>query len=136
MYIFVWEIITLRLTPIKCMPMPLFQFPNHLPGLQQTQLIFKKFRSVEKPPKFVLKGDLEALMFTINTKLFSRARPVYHPPEGRLISDIKSGWDMLDKVEHVRELELREAMLRLEKVMSPCKRTPHTICSVCLHAPW
>jgi spectrin beta len=61
-------------------------------------------------------GDLEAHLFSIQTKLFSKARPVYHPPDGLLISDINGAWSMLESVEHKREMALRDQLIRLEKV--------------------
>jgi hypothetical protein len=67
-------------------------------------------------PQRVSAGDLEAHLFSIQTKLFSKARPVYHPPDGLLISDINGAWSMLESVEHKREMALRDQLIRLEKV--------------------
>jgi hypothetical protein len=62
---------------------------------------------VQKPPKVVDKGLLESHLFGIQTKLFSRARPMYHPPKGLLISDISNLWADLEEIENERERLIR-----------------------------
>jgi spectrin beta len=52
-------------------------FPNNFEGMQALQTQFKSYRTVEKPPRFVDKGNLEAHLFAIQTRLFSRARPMF-----------------------------------------------------------
>ena len=63
---------------------------------------FKEYRVVEKPPRFVQKGDLEAQLFAIHTKRRFGNRRTYHVPEGRDIKEINALWEKLEKEEHER----------------------------------
>ncbi|KAK7507079.1 hypothetical protein BaRGS_00001930 [Batillaria attramentaria] len=92
------------------------QFANSLTGVQQQLSAFNTYRIVEKPPKFDEKGNLEVLLFTIQSKMRSNNQRVYLPREGRLISDINKAWERLEKAEHERELALREELIRQEKL--------------------
>ena len=40
----------------------------------------------------------------------------YTPKEGKMIRDINSAWERLEKAEHERELALREELIRQEKL--------------------
>ncbi len=40
----------------------------------------------------------------------------YTPREGKMIRDINSAWERLEKAEHERELALREELIRQEKL--------------------
>ena len=73
-------------------------------------------RTVEKPPKFVEKGNLEVLLFTLQSKMRANNQKPYLPKEGKTISDINRAWDRLEKAEHERELALREELIRQEKL--------------------
>ncbi|KAK7104923.1 spectrin beta chain-like isoform X2 [Littorina saxatilis] len=92
------------------------QFANSLTGVQQQLAAFNTYRIVEKPPKFDEKGNLEVLLFTIQSKMRANNQRVYLPREGRLISDINKAWEKLEKAEHERELALREELIRQEKL--------------------
>ncbi|XP_076464437.1 spectrin beta chain-like isoform X2 [Babylonia areolata] len=92
------------------------QFANSLTGVQQQLAAFNTYRIVEKPPKFDEKGNLEVLLFTIQSKMRANNQRVYLPREGRLISDINKAWERLEKAEHERELALREELIRQEKL--------------------
>ena len=70
--------------------------PNKLTALQRLLAEFKRYRTVDKPPKFVERGLVEAHLFNIQTLLFSQKMPMYHPAEGLLISDINQAWTMLE----------------------------------------
>ncbi|KAG4068736.1 hypothetical protein HA402_002427 [Bradysia odoriphaga] len=91
-------------------------FANSLTGVQQQLSQFANYRTVEKPPKFVEKGNLEVLLFTLQSKMRSNNQKPYTPKEGRMISDINKAWERLEKAEHERELALREELIRQEKL--------------------
>jgi len=48
------------------------EFSNTLSGMQALLTDFKNYRTVEKPPKFVEKGNMEAHLFAIQTSRFSQ----------------------------------------------------------------
>ncbi|XP_054154264.1 spectrin beta chain-like isoform X2 [Oppia nitens] len=91
-------------------------FANSLNGVQQQLSSFNNYRTVEKPPKFVEKGNLEILLFTIQSKMRANNQKPYLPKEGKMISDINKAWERLEKGEHERELALREELIRQEKL--------------------
>ncbi|MCL4134690.1 UNVERIFIED_CONTAM: hypothetical protein GTU68_033976, partial [Idotea baltica] len=92
------------------------QFTNSLTGVQQQLVQFNTYRTVEKPPKFVEKGNLEVLLFTLQSKMRANNQKPYLPKEGKMISDINKAWEKLEKAEHGRELALREELIRQEKL--------------------
>uniref|UniRef100_A0A8C4WHW1 Spectrin beta chain, non-erythrocytic 2 n=1 Tax=Gopherus evgoodei TaxID=1825980 RepID=A0A8C4WHW1_9SAUR len=89
---------------------------NSLSGVQNQLQAFNTYRTVEKPPKFTEKGNLEVLLFTIQSKMRANNQKVYIPREGKLISDINKAWERLEKAEHERELALRNELIRQEKL--------------------
>ncbi|XP_064206241.1 spectrin beta chain, non-erythrocytic 1-like isoform X1 [Anguilla rostrata] len=92
------------------------QLANSLSGVQNQLQAFNTYRTVEKPPKFTEKGNLEVLLFTIQSKMRANNQKVYMPREGKLISDINKAWERLEKAEHERELALRNELIRQEKL--------------------
>jgi spectrin beta len=70
-----------------------------------TELCFVLFRFVEK-------GNLEILLFSIQSQMRANNQKPYTPSEGRLISDLNRAWDQLEKAEHERELALRDELIR------------------------
>ncbi|XP_073969406.1 spectrin beta chain, non-erythrocytic 5 kst isoform X2 [Rhodnius prolixus] len=91
-------------------------FPNSLEGIQKELLAFKKYRTIEKPPKYKERSEIEALYFHINTQLKSLNQPAFIPSEGQLIHDLERGWEMLEAAEHRREVALRQELLRQERL--------------------
>ncbi|GIY06493.1 hypothetical protein CDAR_514752 [Caerostris darwini] len=91
-------------------------FPNSLDGIQKELLKFKEYRTIEKPPKYKERSEIEALLFSIQTKMKALGQPLYIPCEGQLVHDIEKAWDELEKAEHRREVALREELLRQEKL--------------------
>ncbi|KAM6032630.1 LOW QUALITY PROTEIN: spectrin beta chain, non-erythrocytic 2-like, partial [Chlamydotis macqueenii] len=89
---------------------------NALPGVQNQLQAFNTYRTVEKPPKFMEKGNLEVLLFTVQSRMRANNQKVYVPREGRLLSDINKAWERLEKAEHERELALRTELIRQEKL--------------------
>ncbi|KAM9803615.1 spectrin beta chain, non-erythrocytic 1 isoform 1-T1 [Neosynchiropus ocellatus] len=98
------------------------KFANSLVGVQQQLQAFNTYRTVEKPPKFTEKGNLEVLLFTIQSKMRANNQKVYTPREGKLISDINKAWERLEKAEHERELALRTELIRQEKLEQLARR--------------
>ncbi|CAH1792317.1 unnamed protein product [Owenia fusiformis] len=92
------------------------EFANSLNGVQQQLTSFNTYRTVEKPPKFVEKGNLEIQLFTLQSKMRANNQKPYFPGEGKMISDINKAWEKLEKSEHERELALREELIRQEKL--------------------
>nr|XP_057921393.1 spectrin beta chain, non-erythrocytic 1-like isoform X1 [Doryrhamphus excisus] len=98
------------------------KFANSLAGVQQQLQAFNTYRTVEKPPKFTEKGNLEVLLFTIQSKMRANNQKVFTPREGKLISDINKAWERLEKAEHERELALRTELIRQEKLEQLARR--------------
>ncbi|XP_074854246.1 spectrin beta chain, erythrocytic isoform X2 [Carettochelys insculpta] len=97
-------------------------FANSLSGTQQQLQHFSTYRTVEKPPKFQEKGNLEVLLFTIQSRMRANNQKVYTPHEGRLVSDINRAWEWLEKAEYERELALRNELVRQEKLEQLARR--------------
>jgi spectrin beta len=90
------------------------EFPNSVSGVQSVLSDFKTYRTEEKPPRFLEKGNLEAQLFTIQMKLREANRNPWLVPEDKHVSAVGTGWEILEKSEHERELALREALARQE----------------------
>ncbi|CAH1792768.1 unnamed protein product [Owenia fusiformis] len=97
-------------------------FPNSLDGIQKEVVNFKTYRTVEKPPKYHEKGNLEVAFFNIQAKLKANGRRHYTPPEGKLLHDIENAWTVLEKEEHKREIALRDEMIRQERLEQLAER--------------
>ncbi|XP_037550656.1 spectrin beta chain, erythrocytic [Nematolebias whitei] len=95
---------------------------NSLSGVQQQLQAFNTYRTVEKPPKFQEKGNLEVLLFTIHSRMRANNQRVYTPKEGALVSDINRAWERLERAEHERERLLREELIRQEKLEQMARR--------------
>jgi len=91
-------------------------FANSLRGVQEQLAQFNTYRNVEKPPKFMEKGNLEVLLFTLQSKMRANNKVPYFPKEGKTISDINKAWERLERSEHERELSLRDELIRQEKL--------------------
>jgi len=92
------------------------QFANSLRGVQEQLGHFNAYRNAEKPPKFMEKGNLEVLLFTLQSKMRAHDKVPYTPKEGKMVRDINLAWERLEKAEHERELALREELIRQEKL--------------------
>ncbi|XP_066550926.1 spectrin beta chain, erythrocytic isoform X2 [Amia ocellicauda] len=95
---------------------------NSLTGVQQQLQAFNSYRTVEKPPKFQEKGNLEVLLFTIQSRMRANNQKVYTPREGALVADINRAWERLEKAEHEREGVLRNELIRQEKLEQLARR--------------
>ncbi|KAG8550836.1 hypothetical protein GDO81_019614 [Engystomops pustulosus] len=92
------------------------KFANSLLGVQQQLQAFTTYCTTEKPCKFQEKGNLEVLLFTIQSKMREEKRKLYVPSEGKNIPDINKAWTRLEKAEHDREVALRNELIRQEKL--------------------
>ena len=88
------------------------QFPNSLEEIQKEFLKFKDYRTIEKPPKYKEKSEIEVCYFNINTRLKELKQPLFIPSDGQLIHDVERAWEALERAEHQRELALREELIR------------------------
>ncbi|XP_040831374.1 spectrin beta chain, erythrocytic [Ochotona curzoniae] len=98
------------------------KFANSLAGVQQQLQAFSTYRTVEKPPKFQEKGNLEVLLFTIQSRMRANNQKVYTPHDGKLVSDINRAWESLEEAEYRRELALRSELIRQEKLEQLARR--------------
>jgi len=88
------------------------EFPNNLEAIQKELQLFKDYRTVEKPPKYREKSEIEANFFNINIKLKELNQNSFQPPDGKLLSDIERAWEGLEKAEYRRETALKTELLR------------------------
>lgn len=56
--------------------------------------------------RFTEKGNLEVLLFTIQSKMRANNQKVYMPREGKLISDINKVWLVLEKASTAFQLNV------------------------------
>uniref|UniRef100_A0A183IVK4 Spectrin beta chain, non-erythrocytic 2 n=1 Tax=Soboliphyme baturini TaxID=241478 RepID=A0A183IVK4_9BILA len=91
-------------------------FINSLIGVQKQLSEFNSYRTEEKPPKFVEKGNLEVLLFTLQSRMRANNQKPYLPREGKMLADINRAWENLERAEHERELALKEELIRQEKL--------------------
>ncbi|KAF4017570.1 hypothetical protein G4228_008746 [Cervus hanglu yarkandensis] len=98
------------------------KFANSLAGVQQQLQAFSTYRTIEKPPKFQEKGNLEVLLFTIQSRMRANNQKVYTPHDGKLVSDINRAWESLEEAEYQRELALRGELIRQEKLEQLARR--------------
>ncbi|CAF0848373.1 unnamed protein product [Didymodactylos carnosus] len=91
-------------------------FPNSLVKVQEKLIEFNRYRIIDKPGRFAEKGNLEVLLFSLQSKERANQQVPYYPREGKMISDINHAWESLERAEHERELALREEILRQERL--------------------
>ncbi|XP_012588917.1 PREDICTED: spectrin beta chain, non-erythrocytic 4 [Condylura cristata] len=103
------------------------KFANSLSGVQQQLQAFTAYCTLEKPVKFQEKGNLEVLLFSIQSKLRAYNRRLFVPREGCGIWDIDKAWGQLEKAEHEREAALRAELIRQEKLELLAQRFDHKV---------
>uniref|UniRef100_A0A8C4YQG1 Spectrin beta, non-erythrocytic 4 n=1 Tax=Gopherus evgoodei TaxID=1825980 RepID=A0A8C4YQG1_9SAUR len=101
------------------------KFANSLAGVQQQLQAFTTFCTLQKPVKFQEKGNLEVLLFSVQSRLRAQGRKLYVPSEGRGIADINKAWTRLEKVEHEQEVSLHNELIRQEKLELLAQRFDH-----------
>ena len=72
-------------------------FSNTLEGIQNDFKKFKDYRTVEKPPKYKEKVEIEATYFDIQIKRQQLRQNPFVPAEGERPSDIDQAWIQLEK---------------------------------------
>ncbi|XP_041968361.1 spectrin beta chain, non-erythrocytic 2 isoform X3 [Aricia agestis] len=90
--------------------------PNALDAIQRLLLAFKQYRTVEKPPKYKERSEIEALYFDINTMQKQLVGEAWAPLDGQLPQDLERAWQQLEQAEHARELALRTELLRQQRL--------------------
>ncbi|XP_004390923.1 spectrin beta chain, non-erythrocytic 4 [Trichechus manatus latirostris] len=103
------------------------KFANSLSGVQQQLQSFTAYCTLEKPVKFQEKGNLEVLLFSIQSKLRACNRRLFVPREGCGIWDVDKAWGELEKAEHEREAALRAELVRQEKLELLAQRFDHKV---------
>ncbi|XP_065656363.1 spectrin beta chain, non-erythrocytic 1 isoform X4 [Hydra vulgaris] len=91
-------------------------FGNTLLAVQQQLTEFNLYRTQEKPPKYVDKGNIEVLMFEITSKLRLNHQKMYNPPEALMVNEINKAWQQLEKEEHCCEVALRKELIRQQQL--------------------
>nr|WIM01459.1 non-erythrocytic spectrin beta chain [Limnephilus lunatus] len=91
-------------------------FPNSLDGIQKLLLAFKQYRTVEKPPKYKERSEIEALFFHINLVAKSLGREAFVPTAGQQPAELERAWRRLEAAEHTREVALRQELLRQQRL--------------------
>ena len=67
----------------KTLKMQQRAFSNSLKGIQMVFKLFKDYRTVEKPPKYREKVEIEASFYDIQIKRQQLKQVPYNPPEGK-----------------------------------------------------
>jgi spectrin beta len=94
-----------------------FVFPNSLDGIRLLTLKFnKEYMTLEKPPRYKAKSEIEALFYSINMNLNSKGYPKYVAPEGRTLNDLEIAWNFLEKAENARDKALKKELNRQEQL--------------------
>ncbi|CAD5231758.1 unnamed protein product [Bursaphelenchus xylophilus] len=91
-------------------------FTNSLTGVQKQLTDFNQYRTQEKPPRFQEKGELEVLLFTLQSRMRANNQRPFVPSEGKKVAEINRAWEDLERAEHERELALKEELIRQEKL--------------------
>ncbi|KAK2560477.1 Spectrin beta chain [Acropora cervicornis] len=89
-------------------------FQKSMVAVQREMASFKHFRTVEKPQKYSERVNIEAHLFSLQTKRKGNNQQPYVPPEGKLVLDINRAWQIMESSEHDREMALREELIRQE----------------------
>lgn len=106
----------LRWAEEKAAELRLRDFPNSVQGVQGLLAEFKQYRTVEKPPRFVQKGTLDAKLFNIQASRRRAGRPLFAMAAGQDMVAMNKAWAALEAEEHARDVALFDELLRLERL--------------------
>ena len=76
------------------------------------------YNNLKYPPYFISlsryteRVNIEAHLFSLQTKRKGNNQRPYVPPEGRLVLDINKAWQVMESAEHDREMALRQELIR------------------------
>lgn len=62
--------------------------------------------------RYTERVNIEAHLFSLQTKRKGNNQQPYVPPEGRLVMDINRAWQIMESAEHDREMALRQELIR------------------------
>ncbi len=94
-----------------------FTFSNSLDGIRLETLKFnKEYMTLEKPPKYTEKSEIEALFYSINMNLNEKKFPKYVAPDGKALNDLEAAWSKLEKAENARDQALKRELMRQEQL--------------------
>ena len=93
------------------------RFPNQIEHIQRLLTEFKNYRIHEKSAKLTEKGNIEMHLFTLQMRMRSVSMRIYRPPAELELSEVNRAWSDLEKAEHLRELALRDELMKQQRLL-------------------